>query len=108
MGWKEWSYWLKGGIIGLIYFFIIWVFETIIGDNPLFISHTATGWEGILFGIAFFPVFILIDWLANMLPLFIQNGGDKINALIMQIYFLISAFLIGAFIGWIVGKIKKK
>ncbi len=79
MGWKDWPYWIKGGIIGILlslaYFLIILIIYLIYnwpeGDYVGFIIY-------ILFG-----------------------------TIISTIGVAVALFIIGAIIGLIVGKIKK-
>lgn len=95
MGWKEWSYWLKGGlilsIIALVFRLTGGMFELFPSSNPLekFLG-SASFFFGYPFGIP----------LANLF-----NTGIVIIDITI---FLGIYFIIGAFIGWIYGKIKNR
>jgi len=81
MCWKKMSYWLKGGIILTVILFVILLigmFFSIYSD-----VQAGNGFKIINFFDAFFTMFLWIP-------------------------FLIIAFLIGALIGWIYGKINRK
>ncbi|MBI2558573.1 hypothetical protein HYW20_04575 [Candidatus Woesearchaeota archaeon] len=89
MGWKDWPYWLKGGVIVLGIYLIATLSllpfgET--GGNPRFPLWLVP---------SLFPLFILIEIL----------GDVQINPYIISPIFY---FLIGSLIGWIVGKFKSK
>lgn len=85
MGWSDWPTWLKGGVIALILWVIVFTIALI-----FCLSITCKS-ESCLF----------CAYFTSMLnPLnFLLWGG--LQALVMY-------FLIGAIIGWIIGMVKKK
>lgn len=88
MGWKDWNYWLKGGIIGAIVYLIIvviWMFS-IPPIKPTFLSQAL---EILISPFSFLGFGILIP---GVLPIAAAILG----------------FILGAIIGWIVGKIKNR
>ncbi|MFA4953062.1 MAG: hypothetical protein WC584_02475 [Candidatus Pacearchaeota archaeon] len=85
MGWKNWPSWLKLGISLSVIYIIIAIFAFIFNDE-----------KGILFSIANLPLSEII----------------QINGLLWYYTFLpilsfVFWFIIGAIIGWLIGKIKK-
>ena len=97
MGWSDWPAWVKGGVIfsGIYIIFILAIFTEIIHYDPF---------EWVLF-----PSYMLLDLF--IIPLPFSFLMDSIDGLIL--YFIINMilsgifyFLIGALIGFIVGKIK--
>lgn len=85
MGWKNWPYWLIGGIIGLIVVIINFLYQS----NPL--SRVFIG----------FPI------------RFIRLNPDSVLGIVLflvvpPIFWFIIGAITGAIIGLIVGKIKKK
>lgn len=104
-------YWLKGGIIGCIIYFVIltlWFFV---------VAPISTGHIGIslfdkiissIFGIFFFipaELFKFFDWIG------ISFGGSPESSIAVILFPLISiiiGFIIGALIGFIFGKIKQR
>jgi len=95
MGWKNWPYWLKGGIVFTVIELIFLFLQTFLTD---FINYFNENYN--------YP-FIL----ASMLG-WATAGFDSPNllapfgAVIFIVYFLSFSFIIGALIGFIVGKIK--
>ena len=111
MGWKDLPSWLKGGVIFssiVLIFYLI----ALVGEN------ITNGFGGLDFIIV--PVFLLLVLLSaplififSKLGLFnlFFNSGEMFGSspkLLGGIALLIFYFLIGALIGWIVGKIKSK
>lgn len=107
MGWKNWPYWLKGGMIG---FFIGLVWSIFV--NPLLI---------IIFGIFFeyigrYNLFLDYGWILTftyMLPC--GNTGENAFGCMLTVglafslfTYLVLGLIIGTIIGLIYGKIKKK
>jgi len=86
MGWNNWSYWLRGGIIGAIILLILVIFDLVSGDNLFFIIPSLLVWS--------------------------LGGGDTITQstekILTYIIFTLYGFIIGIILGWIVGKIKYK
>lgn len=97
MGWKDWPYWLKGGVIGILIFISGFVITLILGTPLLFIYPLLSllGISGILSG-----------------PIPITNIGPNENSLgnnfipIMALFSILLYLMIGALIGYIYGKIK--
>ena len=108
MGWKNWSYWIRGGIIGdLIGIILIILYSTLgrINQITYLIFILAIGITSIplkplisIFNIKLFGA--IESSFAIGLP-----GNIRIEGIIILITYY---FFIGAFIGWLVGKIKSK
>ena len=81
MSWKNWPSWLKGGLIGVIIYIIYYLIV-------LFTIYARDEQGKLIIGIA-------MSWFG---PMFV--AGFIINISLI--------FLIGAFIGWLYGKIKAK
>ena len=96
MGWKNWSSWVKGGIIGLGIALILFIIIILIPGT----THSSTVLKDSIAKIA-----QSLDWI-----LFILNGGycDGMSCIFMMFTIWPSYFCIGALIGWIVGKIKSQ
>jgi len=122
MGWKNWPYWLRGGIISFIIVFALTILYTlnlviieliVPGGDIDYIS----GIEDILTVISFFMI-VIIAFIVSipLLPLSIFGvrsipGIDAGNILSNYLFFFFMSiiwFIIGAIIGLIVGKVKKK
>ena len=94
MGWKNFSYWFKGGIIlGIVSFAInllMWLFLGVSNDS------------GIILG--FFNLFsiYLVDLFTG------EYNYSLLNHILLIIITFVVWFVIGAVIGWIVGKVKEK
>ena len=100
MGWKNWSYWLKGGIIGLVIFLIITVLFQLLTSS---ISVVPT--RSNLFVYFLMPGIIsALMWCGDCQA----KGGEPIMISMMVVISIITYFLIGAIIGYIYGKIKNK
>ena len=103
MGWKEWPYWIKGGIL-LSALSIIFAFLLIPFGNYYPTDIGSPYWGIILLR----PSYVIID--------FLQNTGLRIYAINDSLYSFFKAlvislilyFLFGSLIGWIYGKIKAK
>jgi hypothetical protein len=114
MAWKNWPYWLKGGVIGLFYGILSATISYI-----LFKPHNSASVEGSVI-LIILNIFSTWPLLVGLLPyiMFWYIGALTHNSVLMAIAFFISNYrnifgvigltLIGAFIGWIVGKIKEK
>jgi hypothetical protein len=90
MSFKNWTYWLKGGIIGVITYLVVYIASFIIpsgGDPP----GNILSWIILLIA---FPTFSLK---LN------QLSPSVFMLMILPIYF----FIFGAIIGWVIGKIKR-
>ncbi len=92
MSWKEWPSWVKGGIFGIGFW--IW---TIIMDLLIRLADSNT--PHFFFEYRYVPLFflnyIMVPWSTNF-------------AWIESLLSILSFFIIGAFIGWIIGIIKKR
>lgn len=97
MEWKNYPIWLRGGIIAAIVG-IIWFVLGLVFGNLGFCSIVGgkVNYCGV-FAIFFIP--------SLLLAIFSLTGRGILIAVISTILIY---FLIGAFIGWIVGKIKHK
>ena len=93
MGWKNWPSWLKGGIKAIIIGLIL----NILFIVPLFFLVQGSVAEVI----SFIGRYILPLWSPIM-------GLTLLLALKNLIIALIGYFVIGAFIGWIYGKVKSR
>ena len=93
MGWKDWPYWLKGGIIGLSLLLLSLLVEFL-----LYLPFSGFGFLALFYGYS-----------AEAL---ISNPTDFEYALYLYILPLVTVivvyFLAGALIGWIYGLIKKR
>jgi len=87
MGWKDWPYWLKGGIIGTVLATLIIL---IVGFIALSICYENC------------PPFIKNSLFIFILPSYFLPG------VIADVAIIIWNFLIGALIGFIYGKIKSR
>ncbi|MEK6891042.1 MAG: hypothetical protein AABX03_02795 [Nanoarchaeota archaeon] len=79
MGWKSWSYWLKGGIIGLLL--------------PIFFSICM--------------IFLFLIGGANKRE-FLSADGSGAMMTVFALFFGIIFMIIGIIIGFIIGKVKSK
>jgi hypothetical protein len=96
MGWKNWPYWLKGGLISIFVFLVssipsLFSFQI----DALSIVALLLGILGTLLWVVFANYFP-----KESFPLFIET--------IVFIVSVLSSFLVGSLIGWIYGKIKSK
>jgi hypothetical protein len=99
MGWKNWAYWKKGGIIGLVFGIILSIFAFL---DSFFLSTNYIPY--FVYNLLFGPIVILI--LILLCP-----GGDYClmdTTLPIFIALILEYFAVGAIIGLIVGKIKKR
>ena len=103
MGWKKWPSWLKGGVIGVIIIlvlsFIIGIFLMINGDTHIIRS---------LFFSFLLPGAIFIGVIN-----FIRFGYETPDSSFLDYLFIVVIsialyFILGALIGWIVGKIRNR
>jgi len=92
MGWKNWPYFFKGGIMfSLISLVTGFILSSSGGEILLILTH----------GIAALPfilLYTLFDW---------QASASKENLLI-TLFATITYFILGSIIGWIYGKIKNR
>jgi len=103
MSWKNRSYWLKGGLIGAGIGLIYFIFTFLIG--------IFSGGKGIpkFLDFLFFPYFGIVNFWCNnfILP---KCTGDNCgcNITMPSVIFIAVLILIGAIIGFIIGKFKEK
>ncbi|MBX4196472.1 hypothetical protein KW805_02710 [Candidatus Pacearchaeota archaeon] len=119
MGWKDWPYWLKGGVISSLISIII-----------IFLYFRGAPWSATLTGISFlvllFPLiltFILLNPECNRVTCYTGPGGGQCirqayceslgsgqfsSHLIVPVIIALGIYLlIGIFLGWLYGKMKK-
>ena len=94
MNWKNLSYSLRGGIISVLIVLILSGIALILS----LLSNGAGAW-GIVF---------LVPGLIALLPFILSNLPSWVAVAIGIFVSLIAWFLVGALIGWIIGKIKFK
>ncbi|MDO8564349.1 MAG: hypothetical protein Q7R87_05050 [Nanoarchaeota archaeon] len=91
MAWKDWSYWLRGGIILSIIFAVFLLLA-------LYLDSTYGGHPGLSF-LLLMPVALLIK----------VNGLNTMSFMMVAIPLsLIFWFAMGTLIGWIYGKLKNR
>jgi hypothetical protein len=104
MGWKNWPSWLKGGVIlasiNLIILLIILVLSKIIFGPAQ--SNGSPAW----FAPIIFLFLVIISIPAELLGNYFRSdmGFPNSLGLIVSIIFY---FIVGAIIGWLIGKFKK-
>ena len=92
MSWKNYHYWFRGGIIGILFLIFFYILISIF---PSIVSEEAVlGW---IFMFSFIPALFLL----NLLGLDPTSWSSYLVG-------LINYFIYGAIIGLIVGAIKKK
>ena len=96
MGWKNWPYWLKGGIIATLIYIIVSVYTL-----PQLNLPTPLGIKQLL-GLILFPSYLVYF----IIGAFIRVTSTTI--ILIDIISIPLYFIIGAIIGLIYGKIKKK
>lgn len=100
MAWKNLSYWVKGGVIGLLIILFLFIIAFIY--NLIFPPSSGTEWGrfGLVWGLL----------LMAYLPLYWIFGTqiEEIGGYGTMIFAIVFYFIIGAIIGWIVGKIRNK
>jgi hypothetical protein len=113
MGWKDWPYWLKGGVLAIPIGFILFFVGILLVMVGNYLACPQAG-EGVcrndLFSVTGgFLVFMLTWSVKYISSLDVQNE--------LQIYFynflkiilpIIQVFLVGIIVGWIYGKIKSR
>ena len=102
MGWKNWSYWLRGGIVFdllvIIIFLLLYVLWLIIGGSGIYS----------LMNLILFPLYWIFQVTRPVTFLEVFVFGSFLPNFQGIIILLTIYFIIGAIIGWIVGKIKKR
>jgi len=91
MSWKNWPYWLKGGVIGLAFIILLEIINLLLS---FLVIH-----------LPFINAFENIDIFSLILCRGFCSGE---NRMVQLITIWPSYFIIGAIIGWIIGKIKQK
>ncbi|MFH1455399.1 MAG: hypothetical protein ABIF40_00430 [archaeon] len=92
MGWKDWPYWLRGGLITLTLSLIIFL--------VLIIAYPST--------VSAFGAGIFVLYPAIFLGPILQIRNEVVSSLFFLIFPFLIYFLIGALGGLMVGKIKSK
>jgi len=100
MGWKEWPYWLKGGIMGLIVYLIIFGLFFIVSLNC---RKGFCGYISINTVLYFFVSIIFLILNIDIIP-YLSNP----LAILFILVNLTAVFVIGSLIGFIIGKIKSR
>ena len=114
MGWKEWPSWKKWSIISFAICFIL----NILAWFLFFISHypsqsfsfageDLTPLPIYIVNLIFMIPFLPIDYLISLFTGSLSQWGF-LSLFIVTIEGLLGSFIIGAIIGWIVGKIRNK
>ena len=98
MGFKELSAWLKGGVIGIIIFFVLVI--------PLLICAFSCSSEGCI-GCLIFSLPLIFGSIFSWFDI-INIENDILGYIVIAIINIPLYFLIGALIGWIVGKIRNR
>jgi len=102
MGWKDWPYWLKGGIILGSVFSLLSLFLWAIPYN--FINALLGNKLELFFGIP-----ALLSMITGLGHIDIGSGKmDIIAGITFSLLSFIIYFIPGSLIGWIYGKIKSK
>ena len=98
MKWKDLSYWLRGGLIGLVAYPLLF---------HLLIFIAKISYLGILVGLLFLSFFVYI----LTIPIILLNmlfDNIIIDMVTSTIIFAVSGFIIGAVLGFIIQKIRRK
>lgn len=116
MGWKDWSSWLKGGVVGIIVFVISILVSLILSYLHSFFYNN--GINSVSLIIELFQIFLgivviypvlLISEITNLNQYLIGSGEPLPGlSIIGGLTGLLIYFIIGAIIGWIVGKIRSR
>ena len=102
MGWREWPYWLKGGLIGLVIAISLFTLSFLSECRNLGVSVNCPFWLFFILVLPYFLISLMIAAISFKLGLTIPTG-IILGFIGYSIY-----ILIGAFIGWIYGKIKQR
>ena len=104
MGWKTWPSWVKGGIITIIIVIILYLILLPFSGPCSIGTFDCSGGLNYssLIGI---PAILFILFLEEI-SLFIDN--DMLIVIEVFVFSGIFYFFIGAIIGWVVGKIRKR
>lgn len=113
MGWKDLSYWLRGGII----LALIHILALVLLVYPLYLKNQSIPaqyepWPAtIIMVIPDYPAFIMAGIFFNIIGKIFDQITDYPPAFELFIIFLFGTlqwFIIGAILGWIYGKIKER
>lgn len=105
MDWKQLPYWLRGGIIAVIFFIIILVTLILLATNYQQLGITRED-GGFLFYLgAFFLILITLPVIPSWGSIANESFIDLIPIVIVGLIFY---FMIGEIIGLVIGKIKSK
>lgn len=110
MGWKNWSYWVRGGIIAIcvavimfVISFALWLIEfTFVGFST---SKHAPAIIEIPTNLIF-SILYIISFPIQLIRFFLAPGG--VSTTVGGVLGIGTYFAIGALIGWIYGKIKQR
>ncbi|MBX4196545.1 hypothetical protein KW805_03080 [Candidatus Pacearchaeota archaeon] len=116
MGWKNWSYWLKLGLIlgflfGFLAFVNVFLVSDIEGPSSL-IGDILENFDLLTFLMVLISVgpllFLgIIDWDGNQ-PAWLESNFIFFSSIINFVFYFILGFIFGALIGWIYGKIRNR
>ncbi len=108
MGWKDWPYWVKGGIIAIIVHIILLPLLLLSIWTSYSTPPTDAGAIGaaILFGASIGP--FISPFIFGILPMPIPFSSVVGYYLIGFIFPIIIYFILGAIIGLVYGKIKSR
>ncbi|HRZ85223.1 MAG TPA: hypothetical protein P5277_00405 [Candidatus Paceibacterota bacterium] len=103
MGWKNWPYWLKGGIIGgiawLLLIILFFLNQSIIHLNGGHDPNTITSVISNIILYVSFPIMLYMKYL--------DTAKVILSILIISLGTLVCFVLWGMLIGWIISKFKK-
>ena len=94
MGWKKLPYWLKGGIVAVIFLVLFNILLFLILDSNDCLNDMST---------ATCPVTSNLSNIISFPSYFISS--ELFSAILIELVFY---FVLGAFIGWIYGKMRAK
>ena len=105
MGWKNWPYWLRGGIVCAVLVLIVFIISAVLGYFKLgYFGQKGIG--GILSYFAIFGIIISIP--IELIVLVTNVPIERYPNYVLYIFVIVIWFIIGALIGWIVKKIKNR
>ena len=99
MVWKDWPFWLKGGLVGIFIYFLFIVFMISVYKQFFDLCGVYGCMSSWIILFSTFP----INFLYNELRI---PGINFTYSTYLAV--IIQYFLIGALIGWVIGKIKSK
>lgn len=95
MGWNNWPYWFRGGLLSVGIIILITLILIPFGE-----MNTGGQMSATYYSIPFIPGFLIVFAL--------RVNSPPIAYFLAFVFPLLLYFAIGAFIGWIVGKIKHR